>query len=96
MIPGSAAELATLGDNQAEFLEWRCRNRELVRRVASGEVPCCERRTRGSGCELLGGWPVWVDRQGQYRNGCPRQAVGAWLVELLNELNLICEGVIDV
>jgi hypothetical protein len=75
VIPGSVADLkaVTANGDQAPYLEWAVRNRELVERVRRGEGECCgECRQPGyrGWCSLLG-LPLWFTDEGPV-DKCPR------------------------
>lgn len=102
-IPGSVADLRAVCANgdQAPYLEWSQRNAALVERVRSGEVECCGecRRDGYTGwCSLLA-LPVWFTDEGPVY-ACPRadidREIGEWFVDLLDEIEAICEGDINV
>lgn len=101
-IPGSLDDWHNASKGgllHGESGEWGQRNRELVAKVACNAVECCgewQRPGYHGWCSLLGYLPHGFDS----KRICPIAARyrdrGIWLVELLDELELICEGEIDV
>lgn len=108
--PGSLDDSRVGGDSQHYFVRWMDRNAELVEAVASGRRECCgehERPGYRGGCSLLGGWPKHRTPDGDWCHECPMAARatkkretekehGEWFVELVNEIEAICGGEIDV
>lgn len=108
-VPGSVAELR-LSDKQGYYGWWVPRNLDLIEDVRSGKAPCCgEWQHEGyyGWCSLLGR-PVDVieiptPNGGLVRERCDRcpraianREMSAWFALWLSEIELICNGEIDV